>query len=275
LIDSTRTCSWIKQQPSDQGILVSLFRISCTIVIGTLILMGCVAKRPVESPIPVKIYDSGTARTDELIIFLPGRGDDIGAFERSGFIDQLHESNRVADSIVIDAHMGYYQDGSLPERVYQDILIPFRMRGYKHFILVGISLGGYGALWINHEFSELISAMVLLAPYLGRESLIEKIKAEDNVHSWRMQLNQNSGTDEQVWIWVDDMVEPGSAEIPSVILAFGLRDKFRGAGELLSESIPDSHVFRKNGDHDWQTWHSLWSDITKSDSWNSLGYTKQ
>jgi pimeloyl-ACP methyl ester carboxylesterase len=263
LIDSTRTSPWLKLHPSDQVILVNLFRISCVIIIVTLILMGCVAKRPVESPIPVKIYYSGTARTDELIIFLPGRGDDIGAFERSGFINLLRQSNRVADSVVIDAHMGYYQNGSLPKRVYQDILIPFRMRGYKHFILVGISLGGYGALWINHEYGDCISGMVLLAPYLGPESLIESIEAEGDVRSWRLRLDldPDPGPDELVWTWVDDMAEPGSSEIRSIILAFGLKDKFRGAGELLSESIPDSQIFRNSGGHDWQTWRSQWSDI--------------
>jgi pimeloyl-ACP methyl ester carboxylesterase len=262
--------------PSDQDILVNLFRISCAIVIVTLILTGCVVKRSVESPIPAKIYYSGTARTDELIIFLPGRGDDIGAFERSGFINLLHQSNRIADSVVIDAHMGYYRPNSpLPERVYQEILIPFGARGYKRFILVGISLGGYGALWIKHKYPELVSGLVLLAPYLGPETLIEKIKAEENIHSWRVQLAPDPDNDEKVWIWVDDMVEPGSAEIRSVILAFGLKDKFRRAGELLSESIPDSQIFRNNGGHDWRTWRSLWSDITKSDSWKNLGYTKQ
>ena len=88
-----------------------------------------------------------------------------------------------------------------------------------------------------------------------------------------MQIDPDPGPDELVWIWVDDMVETGSAEIRSVILAFGLKDKFRGAGELLSESIHDSQIFRNNGGHDWRTWRSLWSDITKSDSWKNLGYT--
>ena len=256
-----------------KSVLVNSLRFSCTILIALLLLIGCV--RSTESPIPVKIYNSNNGQTDELIIFLPGRGDDMGAFEHSGFIDTLHQSSRkAADSIVVDAHLGYYLDDSLPERIHQDVLLPFRQRGYKRFIIVGISLGGYGALWINHKYSNLISGMVLIAPYLGEKSLIEQIEAEGGVHSWRQQLDHDPGRDEKVWVWIDDMGGSDSMDNQSLILAIGLEDSYLGATELLADSYSSSQLFKHSGGHNWKTWRPLWSEITKSCSWEKLGYTR-
>ena len=247
---------------------------SCLVLIELLILMGCVSTRPLESPIPITSYEARDGRSDELIIFLPGRRDHMDAFERSDFIDILQQSNRAADSIVIDAHMGYYQDGSLPERVYREILVPFYQRGYRHFIMVGISLGGYGALWINSNYGDWISGLVLIAPYLGQPSLIEQIEAKGGVHSWRLQLDHPPGIEEKAWIWIDDMVKPSCEENKPLILAVGLEDDFRRATELLAEFHTGSGLFTDNGGHNWKTWRSLWSDITKSQSWEKLGYTR-
>ena len=116
-----------------------------------LLLTACVIPRPVENPMPFEFYPSGLDSTDELIVFLPGRGDDIDAFQRAGFIDTLMGSERPMDAVVADAHLGYYYAGVLAVRVHQDILLPFQQKGYKQFIIVGTSLGGYGSLWINHE----------------------------------------------------------------------------------------------------------------------------
>jgi hypothetical protein len=269
-----RKNSWFGRHPDVQVNIASMLKISGVVLFGALLLVGCVATRPVENPIPLTSYDTDNARADVLILFLPGRGDDMDAFERSGFIDILHQSSWAVDSIVIDAHIGYYRDGSLPDRVYREILIPFHQQGYKHFIIVGVSLGGYGALWINHEHGVWISGMVLIAPYLGHESLITQIDAEGSVHSWRLQLDHAPGLDEKVWIWIDDIGGPDSEKNQPLILACGLKDDYRSATELLAESYPGSHLFKYNGGHNWKTWRSLWSEIIKSYAWENLGYTR-
>lgn len=238
-----------------------------------LLLKAFTSIRPVEIPTPATHYASGTD-SGELIIFLPGIGDDMGVFERSGFIDQLRASKPGADSVVVDSHIGYYVNRSLPSRIYQDILLPYREKGYERFILVGISLGGYGALWVNNEYPEWISGTVLISPLLGRRSLVKKISDAESVHSWRSQLDHDPSPTERPWVWIDDMIDAESAEIPALILAFGSQDKFQQAGNLLAESVPESHVFRNGGSHDWQTWAALWREITQNQSWNELGETK-
>ena len=131
-------------------------RILLTYAIPTFVVAACFAPRPTENPIPTRFYESGNGKKDYLVVFLPGRGDDIDAYERGGFIDVLSKSKRPLDAVVVDAHLGYYIDRSLGERVHEDVLVPYRKRGYQKFILVGISMGGVGALKIHYDYPDLI-----------------------------------------------------------------------------------------------------------------------
>lgn len=224
---------------------------------------------------PFEFYSSGLGSADELIIFLPGRGDDIDAYQRAGFIDTLMESEQPLDAVVADAHLGYYYGGVLADRVHQDILLPFQKKGYKQFIIVGTSLGGYGALWINHEYNDLISGVVLLAPYLGKNPVIKEIQSAENLQAWRSDLDREPGIDDEVWLWIAGLKDCEPSKIQSVILAVGKKDKFFEAAGLLSKSLPDSRLFFNDGGHDWKTWHALWGDVLKSQAWKELEYTEQ
>ena len=252
------------------GARLSRFSLLAT-VFASVITAGCIAPRKAETPMPSQFYDSDDKDKQSLVVFLPGRGDDIGAYERGGFIDTLRHSRRPLDSVVVDAHLGYYIDRTLAERVYEDVLLPYRERGYERFIVVGISLGGVGALRLRTDFGELISGTVLLAPYLGGEGVLRDIRAADDVHSWRAQLDPEPAPDEQIWTWIEPMVDPVSQQIPSTVLAYGLDDKFRPAGELFGEMLPADKVFTRAGGHKWNTWGPLWSEITSSPVWIDFG----
>ena len=98
--------------------------------------------------------------------------------------------------------------------------------------------------------------------------------ASSSLHSWRSQLNNDPSRDEKVWVWIDNATHGGQKELESTVLAFGQKDDFSHAAMLFSESIPGSHVFQTGGDHNWKTWRSLRSEITKSYIWENLGYTR-
>ena len=237
-----------------------------------LILSSCVSS-PATSPIPYQFYANGSGPAEELVIFLPGRGDDLDAFEQAGFVERLFESDRAADAVAVRAHLGYYKGGLVAERIYHDILQPFQQKGYQRFTIVGTSLGGYGALWLNSEYPDLVTGMVLMAPYLGRKPLIKAIEGSGDVSLWRSQLGNEPGPDqpaELAWCWIDDLDNNPAGKIDRVILAFGEEDKFSRAGELLARSIPESRVFRTDGGHNWAAWYQLWSEITADEEWATL-----
>jgi pimeloyl-ACP methyl ester carboxylesterase len=246
------------------------FGYAVSFLLVILMLTSCLRSKPASTPIPVKFFSSGNDKTKALVLFLPGRGDSIDAFEQAGFISALQQSTRPLDALVVDAHMGYYMDGSLPRRIHDDILLPYQQKGYSHFIIVGISIGGYGAVWTRHEYENLISGMVLLAPYLGPDTLADDIRATGDLHAWRSKLDYPIDFDDLPWIWLDDMNKDGYPKSGNMLLGFGNRDRLRNSAELLATMLEDSAVFRISGAHDWETWKTIWSDITQSRQWAAI-----
>jgi pimeloyl-ACP methyl ester carboxylesterase len=245
----------------------------CSLYLGIGCIAACDTLRPLETPIPLRFYESSTSPTGDLVIFLPGLGDDMEAFERAGFIDLLRRSGRPMDAIVADAHFGYYLDGSFLDRIYEDILLPYENAGYSRFFVVGVSMGGFGSIRLKQSLGDRISGIVLLAPFLGEQGLIDEIEKAGGVRDWRKQLSHEPEREERVWLWIDELIEPGSDRIRSAIVAFGAKDKFERGGRLLARSIPDNGVFIAEGGHNWTTWSLLWADVLNSDIWKSLGET--
>ena len=229
-----------------------------------LFLSGCVTSRPVEEPIPSIFYPAGNAPSEELFIFLPGRGDDMDAFELNGFIETLRQVRPDVDAVAIDAHMAYYEKGLMADQVYQDIIQPYQIKGYKRFTVVGISLGGYGALWLSSKQLHDRFNLILLAPFLGMNPLIERIEDQGGIQKWRTQLDHEPAFDELAWVWADDLRDTESGKIENLILAYGENDRFSGAAELLATALPSSQLFATKGGHDWGTWQQLWSEIVAS-----------
>jgi hypothetical protein len=100
---------------------------------------------------------------------------------------------------------------------------------------------------------------------------VQDIIAAGDIGSWRSRLDRTPGFGDRAWVWIDNMIDPASAEIGSLILAFGRKDKYQKAGELLARSVPDCRVFRNDGSHKWVTWRPLWAEILNSQSWYGLG----
>ena len=102
----------------------------------------------------------------------------MGAFEREGFVAALREAGARVDAIAVDAHLGYYYRKTIIERLHTDVLLQARQQGYRRIVLVGVSLGGLGALLNERENPGSVDAVVLLGPFLGDNAgLFERITA--------------------------------------------------------------------------------------------------
>src|SRR4030095_13806393 len=85
-------------------------------------------------------------RSDTLLMFLPGAFLKPEEFEREGFVQAVRERALAADALLVDADVSYYYDQTFIERLNEDVIRPQRARGYESIWLVGISIGGFGAL---------------------------------------------------------------------------------------------------------------------------------
>src|ERR671936_276516 len=185
-----------------------------------------------STPLATIAYTAGAAR-DALVVFLPGIGDFADDFERHGFIAALAAMGFAADALAVDAHYGYYGRRTVLERLAEDVVLPARAQGYGEIWLVGISMGGLGALSYVVHYPDHISRALLLAPYLGEPHWIQEV------------------TDGEV-----RAAGPSSS-----------RGHFAPANALFARHLPARHVLAVPGGHDWRTWRRLWQAFLRS--WTS------
>jgi pimeloyl-ACP methyl ester carboxylesterase len=208
----------------------------------------------------------GPERARGVVVLLPGLGDAATEFEERGFVAALLARGQF-DIVAADAHFGYYRTRSVAERLLTDIIRPARRRGYRKVWLVGISLGGFGALEVLRVASAEVEGAVVLAPYLGPEAITQEIRAAGGLRNWHE--NPNSADDSEarsarrLWLWlkhaaVDDELRQ------RLFLGVGDDDRFWAANQLLVEVLPSEHTLTLSGGHEWSTWRRLLEPLSRA-----------
>jgi S-formylglutathione hydrolase FrmB len=200
-------------------------------------------------------------RSDTLLVFLPGAYLEPDEFEREGFVSAVRERDLAADVLLVDANVAYYYDQTFVERLNEDVLAPQRARGYRTIWLVGISIGGFGAL--IHELARpgLVDGIVALAPYLGRRPVGAEIHKAGGLRSWKAPEGPppDDEVDRKLWPWLQQYAHAKpSRRLPPLYLGYGLSDRFAANHRLLADALPEDRVFTTEGGHDWPQWSRLW-----------------
>ncbi len=212
-------------------------------------LSGCAYMRPVETPIPTKA--SGDPDTAERIfVLLPGLYDDLGSFERRGFLavarDGWNGPKRAA-FVAVDAHYGYYREGSIDRRLKDEVLSVFAGRPVTG---VGVSLGGLGVLLTARRYPDLFDRLVLLAPFVGWPDQIERLKQDPDAEP------RDAFEAEIFALWRG--MEEGAGGLPITVL-YGEDDEFAASYAHLSALAPAISFRAGPGGHDWASWNRLWA----------------
>lgn len=196
-------------------------------------------------------------------MFLPGAFLEPEAFEREGFLSAVRAHDVAADVMLVDANVSYYYDQSFVQRLHDDVLAPARQGGYRKIWLVGISIGGFGAL--THELAQpgLVDGIVVLAPYLGRRPIGAEIHKAGGLKVWKApETPSDEEVDRKLWPWLQQYAAPErAATLPPLFLGYGLADRFAPNHQLLAEVLPPGHVFTTEGGHDWPQWSRLWRSM--------------
>ena len=222
---------------------------------------GCGLWRPVFVPIPSLAEPARCdAPADTVLVLLPGSFARPEEFVREGFVRAVRERRIAADIVLVDAHLGYYSDRSIIERLHADIVAPAIARGYRQIWLVGISVGAFGAMITTQAQPNGISGVVMLGPYLGKRSVTEQVRAAGGLSRWQAPTGALPAEeiDLVLWRWLQGMRAPGSDARASLYLGYGLGDRFLADDELLAAALPAAQVFTAPGGHDWPVWLALW-----------------
>ena len=212
------------------------------------------------------IHDTQAPRdTDRsLLVMLPGATHKPRDFERYGFVRALRERTLAVDTIAVDAHLGYYLERSVVERLGEDIIAPARARGYRRIWLLGISLGGMGALMYARERTAEVAGVIVLAPFLGVRGTIDEIVRAGGIAQWHP--GETAALDDErillAWLKAYGAVSPA---LPQIHLGYGTGDRFIAASEVLASRLPSSQVVTVAGGHDWPAWTALWETLLDRD----------
>ncbi len=123
-------------------------------------------------------------------------GDTADDYERHGFIDAVKQTGWPADLVLVDAHYGYYANRTILDRLHADIFESAKALGYRDRWLVGISLGGFGALLYASRHALEVTGVVAIAPYLGGSAMGQEIVRAGGVGSWTPTTIDDYGTND-------------------------------------------------------------------------------
>jgi S-formylglutathione hydrolase FrmB len=203
------------------------------------------------------LSSSGKAKC--LLVMMPGVGDRAASFREQGFVDAIRGRGLSVDLIAADATVGYYLRGVVAQRLERDVLSGARARGYQQVWLLGISMGGFGALHFASVFPGQLDGVAAFAPHLGEETVLQRIRDAGGLEKWRppvLAAFDDRNDTEQTWAWLRSVAvekKPG----PLVYLGSGKSDALVGNAGLLAPFLPPAQVLRVRGGHAWVTWRRL------------------
>ncbi len=228
-----------------------------------IIFLNCSILYPTKNPIDTVHFITGKDQSKNLIVMLPGRRDKPEDFKKNGFIKLISDSGLDFDVIVVDAHVGYYYNQNLIPRLYEDVIVPSRLKGYKNIWMLGISIGGIGTLLYTQKHPESLNGVVILSPFLGDEEIINEINISGGLMKWTPK--EPISTDDyqrSLWYWLKKYSK-SEHNLPNLILGYGRDDEFAFSNKMLSDVLPGNQVYVLQGAHDWDTWNRLFNRFLK------------
>ena len=223
-----------------------------------ILVSGCAGTPATENPMPsITIPGSGSGH-ETLVIMLPGRGDRAATFTENGF---QHAGELYGfDTIVADAHFGYYRKRNLVARLHEDIVLPARQAGYQKIWLLGISAGGFGSILYSSQYPEQIDGVILLAPFLGDREAIDELADSGGLAAWSADESKLKDYEIAIWSWLKEVTSEPTRK--TLILGYGKADSMAGAYGVLTDVLDPSSVYTHEVGHKWTTWKPLWENIS-------------
>jgi len=139
--------------------------------------------RPAVVPMPV-LREPAPQRAAMLVVMLPGAYSRPRDFIDEGFVQRLRAQRVAADVLIADAHLGYVENGTLLERLRDDVLVPALRDGARRIWLVGISLGGFASLGLLMRHADWIEGVLAIAPYVGQPPLLQQVRAAGGARAY-------------------------------------------------------------------------------------------
>lgn len=226
---------------------------------------------------PVQCYQLGLPdqETKHMFVFLHGLGDTAENFARASIVQTVWQSMEDGEApssllLIPEGKRGYWVNWTDGEHLYEDWTLDTVLRIAKEYdiesiSLVGVSMGGFGALSIGLRNSDLFDRIVAYSPtdmeiaiaLRPQYQLYTSIFGEDVYKEYAWSLNprelilRGAGHDQEIF-WIVGDREPekflqGSVRLKAASEAQGLHPKIR--------IVPNGeHSFERTWNEESTTW---------------------
>lgn len=229
------------------------------VIFSFILIISTISGCSTNAPFKPLYYDIEESRSQKnLIVFLHGRRGNHENFAVKGYVDAVKDSKLPYDMIAPNAHYGYYIGETLVERLKVDIINPARAKGYEEIWLVGVSMGGLGALIYSRFYPEDVQGVFFISPFLGYDKIINEIESQGGVHQWEPgEYNPDDDWQRMIWHWLKQYPKEQKQK-PVIYLGYGTEDRYVEAQRLLGDILPYNKVITTSGGHTQETMKQLW-----------------
>jgi pimeloyl-ACP methyl ester carboxylesterase len=119
-----------------------------------------------------------------LVVMLPGAHIQRRDFDSEGFIPALRQRFPLADAVASGLDLADYVEPDFPAQLHDGVIAPALRQGYAHISLVGISLGGMGALLYAAAYPDHAGNIILIAPFLATRRTIAVVTMAGGLAAW-------------------------------------------------------------------------------------------
>lgn len=246
----------------------------------------------------VDIRASAALQASVLLVMLPGAYDAPKDFIEQGFIKAAHDQglHTDVDITLLDAHIGYYTNQQIVQRLRDEVVLPAKAQGYTQVWLVGISLGGYGSLLYSMREGGVqasgaaqaqgqeqgqrqslsgVDGIFIMAPFMGSRHLPAEVAKAGGLLAWQPAPPDPSAStqakpdiDDELWAWLKRYVSQAhKVRQPPIYLGYGVEDRFVASNRLLAAQLPAPQVMTVAGGHTWGPWLALWQQFLLAKPW--------
>lgn len=228
----------------------------CAIACVATMLSGCSGFWGKKALTP-RSYPSMFGTNRALVVLLPGFGGKGTHFEKQGFLEGIRERGFDANMKTLDIKPTLYLKSRIVEILKTEVITHAKAQGYELIFLVGISMGGHGALLYVTEYPEDVDGVLLLSPFISGPLVTKAIEDAGGLDKWEDCPFIAWDYACNLWKSLKDYVS-NPENRANIYLGYGTDDIFVDECRVLADILPPEHVFTVPGRHDWATWKKLW-----------------
>lgn len=207
------------------------------------------------------VHEGPAGAPRRVIALLNGAYSEPEDFARQGFVAAALDRGSASEIVAAELRAAWFADGSVVERIREQVVRPARARGHERIWLGGISLGALSALAYAARHEADLEGVVLLSPYPAARDVLLEIESAGGLAHWRPAAAHASDLEREAWQWL----ARGTPSLP-VHCWFGREDRFLAGQRRLAAALDPQFVHECDGGHDWEAWRTYWTRFLEESS---------